>query len=573
MISVVLSWIVILIAAYTFGSIMVKTVYRKYEETLWHLDVYLVCGLMILNIYAEYFSIIYKVGILSCFVLSLMGLALLVCYRIWNRGKESCEVKKLREVSAYQWILIVFVGIATLAWTMMHPQHYDTSLYHFQAIKWIEEYGVVPGLGNLHNRFAYNSAFMALQALFSFSWLKEPHSMHTVNGFICCMFMCYALCTNNILKRKRVQLSDLLKLVMIIYICMYREYISSPSSDTFALLLILYICAKWNEFAEWDVKDTMPYALLGILCAYVVTLKLSAIACGILIIYPLVMLLKRKQWLQISGNLLAGFCVTLPWLIRNVLISGYLLYPYPQIDMFNVDWKMPVAVLTFDSREIMAYGRGLNNAALYETPFKVWFPHWFSTNSGWQTLIIAGLLSTLLVAGHLLYKIVRSKKIDIRKDLFYIYSIAGLLIWIFTAPLLRYGVIYLFIPICELVMIVVVKTELAPNKLQTISEITAIVVLVPWLGVFAGKWEELKKDPWLWQIGYDWVQTEKIDLLDNVDIWFPIEGDQGSYDVFPCVPYKNMVEKVELRGDDMSDGFRIKKEFMELNLNEYGTEW
>ena len=43
--------------------------------------------------------------------------------------------------------------------------HVDTGLYHAQAIRWIEEYGVVCGLGNLHSRFAYNSAAFALCAL------------------------------------------------------------------------------------------------------------------------------------------------------------------------------------------------------------------------------------------------------------------------------------------------------------------------------------------------------------------------------------------------------------------------
>lgn len=30
--------------------------------------------------------------------------------------------------------------------------HFDSGLYHAQAIRWIEEYGVVPGLANLHCR-------------------------------------------------------------------------------------------------------------------------------------------------------------------------------------------------------------------------------------------------------------------------------------------------------------------------------------------------------------------------------------------------------------------------------------
>ena len=61
--------------------------------------------------------------------------------------------------------------------------HYDTGLYHAQSIRWIEEYGVVPGLGNLHTRLAYNSASFCLSALYSFAFLGGQ-SYHCVAGFL-----------------------------------------------------------------------------------------------------------------------------------------------------------------------------------------------------------------------------------------------------------------------------------------------------------------------------------------------------------------------------------------------------
>lgn len=60
--------------------------------------------------------------------------------------------------------------------------HYDSDLYHAQSIRWIEEYGVVKGLGNLHERFAYNSASFALSALYSMKFLLGK-SLHTLSGF------------------------------------------------------------------------------------------------------------------------------------------------------------------------------------------------------------------------------------------------------------------------------------------------------------------------------------------------------------------------------------------------------
>ena len=61
--------------------------------------------------------------------------------------------------------------------------HYDTALYHAQSIRWIEEYGIVKGLGNLHCRLAYNSASFALSALYSMAFLGGQ-SYHCAAGFL-----------------------------------------------------------------------------------------------------------------------------------------------------------------------------------------------------------------------------------------------------------------------------------------------------------------------------------------------------------------------------------------------------
>src|SRR6185503_10426523 len=45
----------------------------------------------------------------------------------------------------------------------------DTDSYHIQMVKWIQEYGTVPGIANLHERFGFNSSWFSSIALFSFS--------------------------------------------------------------------------------------------------------------------------------------------------------------------------------------------------------------------------------------------------------------------------------------------------------------------------------------------------------------------------------------------------------------------
>jgi len=66
------------------------------------------------------------------------------------------------------------------------PEIYDTGLYHLQAIKWIEEYAVVPGLANLHGRFGFNPnifTFYALTSLFDV-FNQEIFSVNFVIYFV-----------------------------------------------------------------------------------------------------------------------------------------------------------------------------------------------------------------------------------------------------------------------------------------------------------------------------------------------------------------------------------------------------
>lgn len=80
-------------------------------------------------------------------------------------------------------VIIIVVAIPVLILAGQPASHYDTDLYHAQSIRWIEEYGIAPGLGNLHHRLAYNSAFFSLQALFSWRFILG-RSLHCVNGFL-----------------------------------------------------------------------------------------------------------------------------------------------------------------------------------------------------------------------------------------------------------------------------------------------------------------------------------------------------------------------------------------------------
>lgn len=562
MIEILLSWIVILISSFLFGYIVIKAVSGG-KEALLSFDMFIMCGLMMLNVYAEFFSIFYKVGIMACFVLALFSAGVLI-YILYT--KSTNELLKLFRMlwnrSYIVYILVFFITLAALLWTSLTPQHYDTALYHAQAVRWIEEYGVVPGLGNLHNRFAYNSAFMPLQALFSLKWLFGQ-SLHTLNGFICYILLLYSVITNNLIKGEKLRLSDFLKFSVIIYICVNRNYISSLSSDILAMLGIIYILIKWSEFNEKQAKGETPYCFLCVMCVWMATVKLSTATGVLLVVYPLILLIQKRKWKKIAAYLCFGFLIALPWLIRNVIISGYLIYPYSKADFFNFDWKMLPSILDYDKMEIVVWGRSVKQVELYYQPVYTWIAEWYKAQSLLdQGLIILGGISIPIVLGICFKKIHEKNYADL---ILCFVSLVGLITWFFSAPLLRYGEIYLL-------LIIAIVAERIYVRYQTVTKAAYLLIMIPGFIIYMNQISYLSEASMVEQEDYGYYSTYEADL-NGVTIWLPNEGDQVGYSVFPSTPYEQLLNIIELRGDELKDGFRVKEEYQEMVMKSDGYVW
>lgn len=564
MISILISWIIIGTYAYLYGRVCISMFYGKQIKTLQTWDVYVICGLMFLTVYAQLFSLFCRVGLLA-FVIMSIGTVACMAYLIISNQRitfSTAGIKKRFKIRN----LILLVGVlGTLLWTNIIPQHYDTALYHAQAIRWIEEYGVVPGLANLHFRLAYNSAFLSLQALFSFVWLTGV-SMHTVNGFIVVYMLSYAVISFGKNDKRKVLVSDLLKIAVPAYFFYISMYISSPNTDISALLLLFYICIKWSEFAEEEIKSALPYSFLCLLCVYEITIKLSAAIFVCLTIYPAFLLIKNRQWKQIGSHIVAGIFVLIPYLIRNVMISGYLVYPYPEIDLFHVDWKMAEQIALEDRREIVAWARGNQDVSRYRDTISEWFPEWFmNIHILWRVLFAAAMIAAVILLFIVIENVIWGKT-DKSENILSIVSIAGMFFWVFSAPLPRYGVVYMiFLPCMALGRLAqndAVKKHIKQSIYSRIHRgiyitLMSLIMLYCLCFFFYGRYTPYGSRKILMQNDY---QNHDVieENIGGIIVSRAAEGDQTGYSPFPTTPYLGAIESIELRGESLKEGFRRK---------------
>lgn len=558
MLKVLVNWLYIALTTACLGTGIAVLAENKLHYRFKNADSILAMGLISATVYAQIWSLFYKVGILANIVL------LILCALSFLYGRK--QIAHLIHVQRDKDSILkgIGLGILILIWaycTSRGYMHYDSDLYHAQSIRWIEEYGIVKGLGNIHVRFAYNSSFFALSALYSMPYLFGQ-SMHSVNGLMALILSVEALRIVHAWKRKKLLLSDFARAAALFYLTLIYSDIMAPASDYAIMCTVFYIIIKWLSQLEDEKKadNVTPYALLCVAGVYAVSLKLTAGLILILVLKPAIMLIRQKRWKEVILYLCMGIGVITPWLIRTVWISGYLLYPFPALDIFSVDWKLPAQAAALDAAEIKTWGRGLNNAALVNMPMTEWFPQWFQTmlpKLG-KLFIIADIISIILGFIMLIIALFR-RKADKIKDLglVWVAIAASYLFWQLSAPLLRYGYAYILLLIAltggMMWTAICIKIKLADTG--SMDRILCILLLM--LG-FVKIWSlggyivtQSNLPYYVAQQNYGSYELDSYEVT-GVTFYYPVSGDRVGYDAFPAIPRK---VDITFRGDTIQDGF------------------
>ena len=127
---------------------------------------YLISGLVLLTMLAQLVVLFFPVGLYT----QLSFTVVILLYALLQRRAFVELLKKLRAEFAtwpalslllffISWLIVLLINAGPVIMD-------DTESYHLQSIKWIQEYGTVPGLVNLHERFGFNSSWFSCVALF-----------------------------------------------------------------------------------------------------------------------------------------------------------------------------------------------------------------------------------------------------------------------------------------------------------------------------------------------------------------------------------------------------------------------
>ena len=520
-------------------------------------------GILVCAVYAQLISLFLPVGVIAQLLLLLLcGLAL---SQKPVRETLAAQLKSLKK-GLPLWKALLYLGIlcAILFFASRGQEHTDTSTYHALSIHFIEEYGVLKGLGNLMGNIAYNSSWLPFTALFSLHFLS-PLSLHGVNGLLALVLSIYALEHLLSFHKHNVHITDLLDMAILFYVLVVACVLQSPATDQPAMLFSLYVLTRFAEETEYLTESLSEekvhvLALLSVAAVFSATLKLSTAPLALVALAPAFLLIKNKQFAQVGIYLACGILTILPFLVRNFFVSGYPVYPFPSLDIFPVDWKIPLERVIIDSDQIKTYARTLPEVEQITMGFKEWFPIWLENTENYDKLLLAA--AVLSAAGFFLMvcrNLSEKKKSNPYILLTFASALACMLFWLLNAPTVRFGLAYLLA-----LPAIFLGSFLAPKREGILTLILGFLVLSV-LTCLMPYWNHYVTDDLLfvrhhlteryYVVPKDYERFDAYEIaLDGVTFYRPGNDGKCGYYGFPAC--MRDPKEVELRGETIRDGFR-----------------
>ena len=242
----------------------------------------------------------------------------------------------------------------------------------------------------------------------------------------------------------------------------------------FGMMLRLWdVTTNEQQFRELSMQ-------ILILTAAAITIKLSSAVFGILIIavifargyhcFGKFVFIKRNS-LALIGIL---SCWGIPWLLRNVILSGFLLYPSTVLSI-DVPWKMPNYLVQDIQTGISTWARTNSGHLNYSADFK-WFFLWLKQFV--YEARSAMILTVILIFAILFLSLQKKyRAIQFKNYLsFFLLIIISLAAWFMSAPTYRFSgaIIWIF-----LIMIVLMLMEwVTVNHSSETAWKTSIIMLL-----------------------------------------------------------------------------------------------
>ncbi len=321
---------------------------------------------------------------------------------VWrSRARVTGWLTQRRASGRGYWLAAAAVLVASL-WlahlSVQQPYHYDSGLYHLQAIQWAGAHPVVPGLANLHFRLGFTSAWWPFASSLGLGpW--AGHQAHLETGMVLSLlFAEHVRCLLGVVRLRALR-PDLVLGVLLLPVTASQVsfgWVSSPGYDQ--SLYAFQVAAAIYALRALVVEGRLgPVAVLLATAAVLMRLQAAPFSLGLCVVLLLSALRdraagrQRLRALVVAGGV--GVIGTAAYLATGIIGSGYPFFPL-SVAGLPVDWRVPVETAAAVERDIREVARLTPGGS---TGWD-WVEPWFRYNLGVSTFKFGlGLLACALV--------------------------------------------------------------------------------------------------------------------------------------------------------------------------------
>ncbi len=430
MVLILLSWLYIVFTSMNLGISFEKTLRIQQNNFV----VTVILGLFASTILGSIWAIMGRINIeFHLFLLALNGVLL---YFNKKRLQETTTIliKTIQQLSLF---LKFFLGISSLlilAQCAALPYVVDNESYYIQTIKWLNEYGFVKGLANLHIFFGQTSGWHITQSIFNFSFLYK--NLNDLSGFCLLLGNLFAVIKLNEYFENQKKIYLIIGLLPLANALLF-QFISAPSPDIpvyiFSFIVFFYFIEGFNK------GDVGNFYTISLLCLYILYCKPTTVCILLLPLFYFGYHFKKLMSQSISLMVTATL-VLIIYSVKNTILTGYALYPTQLLSSSGFDFAVPEELISFYFDGTRLYGFLLTRNQFESMSVVQIFIQWLTLNkinslfNIWSCLLV-------LISPYFIYRYYSNKAVW----LLYIVMALQLIVLLVSSPQFRFFIHFILL--------------------------------------------------------------------------------------------------------------------------------
>ena len=346
------------------------------------------------------------------------------------------------------WILplgLVFLWLANRA--MAPIRSYDAGLYHLSSIRWISLYPIIPGLANLHDRLGFNSSYFIFQSMLDVGiWTQRSH--HLASGLLLLVVLLeIGFSVYKLIVKRPISFYDLMRILLLAPVidqCFSQASTTSPDLAIYVIGVLISIRLCRLLFSEHTLESkTLDVSFIMILSAVGITIKLSFLAMAFFSSLVAVGTLtyraaKQNDQITRSTKLIAPailvVLILFPWMTRNVILTGYPIYPITLLS-FHVDWKVAPETVNNTTEWIQSWARNPHASPHQVLANWDWIQAWTTEMLSHHKFDVIFPLFLFFLGNLIRVAAAPNKLLPLSRCIIFFFPPLGMLmVWFFTAP-------------------------------------------------------------------------------------------------------------------------------------------